>query len=250
MKQNKKYQNKFQNSLNLDKNLKLINKNKDIENLIQDINIINSNILRYNQIEDLLKSDIKYDNEKDDDIISLQKYLDKIELKHNTIKSEKKQKLIGDCKELCNKVYSPIKTIETDRNINRNFCIKNIKPYKNSIKEAMNSIFRGNKIIIRNRHIPLKYNITNNDENKVRNLRLSKNINNNPNDNDIYEKQINAKSGSNTDRVINDYNSSKKYQNNFYLPRTIETDRRINVSYGNYASNSVKFKNGRFIKEK
>ena len=246
MKQNKKYQNKFQNSLNLDKNLKLINKNKDIENLIQDINIINSNILRYNQIEDLLKSDIKYDNEKDDDIISLQKYLDKIELKHNTIKSEKKQKLIGDCKELCNKVYSPIKTIETDRNINRNFCIKNIKPYKNSIKEAMNSIFRGNKIIIRNRHIPLKYNKTNNDENKARNLSSSKNININPNDNDIYDKQIDTKSGANTDRVINDYNSSKKYQNNFYLPRTIETDRRINVSYGNYASNSVKFKHPRF----
>ena len=121
MKQNKKYQNKFQNSLNLDKNLKLINKNKDIENLIQDINNINSNILRYNQIEDLLKSDIKYDNEKDDDIISLQKYLDKIELKHNSIKNGKKQKLIGDCKDLCNKVYSPIKTIETDRNINHHF---------------------------------------------------------------------------------------------------------------------------------
>ena len=246
MKQNIKYQNKFQNSLNLDKNLKLLNKNKDIENLIQDINNINSNILRYNQIEDLLKSDIKYNSENDDDIISLQKYLDKIELKHNSIKNEKKQKLIGDCKDLCNKVYSPIKTIETDRNINHHFCIKNIKPYKNSIKEAMNSIFRGNKKIIRNRFIPLKYNKTNNDENKVRNLSLSKNNNNKSNDNEIYDKQINIKSGSNTDRVINDYNSSKKYQNNFYLPRTIETDRRINVSYGIYASNSVKFKHPRF----
>lgn len=246
MKQNKKYHNKLPKSLNLDNNLKLLKKNKDIENLIQDINIINNNILRYNQIEELLKSDIKYDNEKDDDIISLQKYLDKIELKQNNIKSEKKQKLIGDCKQLCNKVYSPIKTIETERNINRNFCIKNIKPYKNSIKEAMNSIFRGNKIIIRNRYIPLKYNKTNNDDDKIRNLSLSKNNNNNSNINDTYDKQINSKEGCNTDRVINDYKSSKKYQKNFYLPRTIETDRKINISYGNYASNSVKFKHPRF----
>ena len=247
MKQNKKYNNKIQNSLNLDKNLKLINKDKNIENLIQDINIINNNILRYNQIEDLLKSDKKYyDNEKDDDIINLQKYLDKIELNQNNIKDEKKQKLIGDCKQLCNKVYSPVKTIETERDLNRNFCVKNIKPYKNSIKEAMNSIFRGNKILIRNRYIPLKYNKTNNDENKLGKLSLSKNNNNYSNDKDIYDKQINIGNGSNTDRVINDYKSSKKYQNNFYLPRTIETDRRINVSYGNYASNSIKFKHPRF----
>ena len=247
MKQNKKHNNKLPKSLNLDKNLKLLNKNKDIENLIQDINNINSNILRYNQIEDLLKSDIKYDSEKEDDVITLQKYLDKIELKQNNIKSQKKQKLIGDCKILCNKVYSPVKTIETERNLNHNFCIKNIKPYKNSIKEAMNSIFRGNKILIRNKYIPLKYNKTNNDNNKIRNLSLSKNINNNSNDNDIYDKKANIKNGSNTDRVINDYKSSKKFiKNNFYLPRTIETDKRINISYGNYASNNIKFKHPRF----
>ena len=233
----------IQRSITLDKNLKLINKNKDLENLIQDINSINKNIIRYAQIKSLLKSDIKYDNEEDE-MHYFQKYLDKIELKQNIIKAPEKQKVFGDCKRLCNKVYnSPKKTIEIEKNINHNFCIKDIKPYNNSIKEAMNSIFKGKEVRIRNKYFPLCYSKTN-DNKKI--INLAKKLFIEP---DVLKENsdinIKYRNDSYTDRVIEDY-KGKEYQNNFYLPRTIETDRRINVSYGNYASNKIKFKHPQF----
>jgi hypothetical protein len=237
--------NNYSKSLSLDKNLKLISKNKDLENLIQDINNINNNIIRYNQIENLLRSDIKYDNEKEPDIINLQKYLEINEYKQNNLKGEEKQKLFGDFKQLCNKVYSPKKTIETENSINKNFCVQNIKPYKNSIKEAMNSIFKRNEIRIRNKFFPLKQIKNSNKKNILKlNLDLQNKLFDDSN-NISSEKEKKYKYESETDRVINDYNS-KKYQNNYYIPRTIETDRRINISYGNYASNHAKFKHPQF----
>lgn len=241
MKRNHK-NNFLQKSLSLDKNLRAISKNKDLENLIQDINNINSNIIRYNQIENLLKSDIKYDNEKEKDIIHLEKYLDKNEWKPNDIKSEEKQKLFGDFQQLCNKVYSPKKIIETENSINNNVCINNIKPYKNSIKEAMNSIFKMNEKKIRNRLFPIKNKSKKNILNL--NLDLKKKLFFDSN-NISREKELKQRYDSQTDRVIDDYNS-KKYQKNNYIPRTIEIDRKINISYGNYASNNVKFNHPQF----
>ncbi len=241
----------FPYSKSLDKKLKLLNKNKDLENLIQDINIINKNIIRYNQIENLLKSDIKYDNE-DDEIINLQKYLNKIELKQsnntNNIIAPEKQKVFSESKQLCNKVYSGPKntnTINTERIANHQLCIKDIKPYKNSINEAMNSIFKRKEIRIR-KYFPL-YNSKTNDKNKMNNLYINSNFEKKlyTEINDNSEKNINYGTNLLTDRVIEDY-KSKKYQNNYYLPRTIETDRKINISYGNYASNKVKFKHPQF----
>ena len=241
MEHNKKAKN-ITHAVSLDKNLKFINKNKDLENLIQDINSINKNILRYAEIENLLKSDIKFDNEEDE-LHNLQKNFGTLELRPNNIKATKKQKLFGDCKQLCNKIYnSPKKTIEAQKNINHKLCIKDIKPYNNSIKEVMNSIFKGKNVKIRNRYLPLCYSKTN-EKNKINNL--AKKLFTEPDSKDNSDKNIKFRNDSFTDRVIEEY-KEKKYQNNFYLPRTIETDRRINVNYGSYASNKVKFKHPQF----
>lgn len=238
MEKNKNIYNSYENHLTLNKSIKLINKNKDLENIIQDINNINSNLIRYNQIENLLKSDIKI--EKEVDSKDLLNYLDKIILKQN-IKGDEKQKLFGDCKQLCKKVYSPIKTIEAEKNMNPNkFCIKDIKPYNNSIKEAMNSIFKGNDVKIRNKIFPLNSIKLNNKDKINLNLNLSKKLF--TNSKEITDRQINNRNGSQTDRAIKDNNSSKK----LYLPRTLETDRRINISYGNYASNNIRFNHPQF----
>ena len=51
------------------------------------------------------------------------------------------------------------------------------------------------------------------------------------------------------ERIINDYNyfnKQKQYQKNYYLPRTLETDKRINVGFDKYASNNVIFNNPQF----
>lgn len=237
MKQNNKKIKNIPYSLSLDKNLKLINKNRDLENLLQDINNINKNILRYNQIENLLKDD--NENEKEPDIVNLQKYIDKNDLNQNNIKDSEKKQLFGDLKHLCNKVYSPKMTIETESNIDHNFCVNNIKPYNNSIKEAMNSIFKKSDVKIRNRYFPKYYNKNKNKCSIIDlNLNLSKKLFNDSNN--VIDNHIKSRNNSQTDRVINDYNL-KKYQYNYYLPKTIETDRRVNVSYGNYASNHVKY---------
>ena len=57
----------------LDNSIKKINNNKNLKNIIQEINIVNSNVLRYNQIEKLLKSDLKNKEEKENYLINLQK---------------------------------------------------------------------------------------------------------------------------------------------------------------------------------
>ena len=242
MKQNNnKMNNNSINSFLKEKSLKLINQNKDLENLLQDINNINTNILRYTQIDNLLNSDIKYDNEKDMDIINLQKYLDKNELKQNNIKDFEKQKLFGDFKNICNKVYSPKKTIETEASINRNLYLNNnIKPYKNSIKDAMNSIFKKHEVRLRNRYFPI-YKSHTKDKNSIIKLDLSKKLSIDTNINPYT--QIILKNNSHTDRVIDDYKSSKR---RYFIPKTIENDEKINIGYGNYASNSVKYKHPQF----
>ena len=248
MKINNKMNNKnLINSIIKEKNLKLINKNKDVENLLQDINNINKNILKYSEIENILNSNIKYDNEKDLDIISYQNFVDKNEIKENNIKGFEKQKLSGDFKNICNKVYSPIKTIETDSNVNHNLYINNIKPYKNSIKDAMNSILKRNDVKIRNIYFPTnKSQIRDKDNISIKNLNINLAKNLSIDINNISDKQLILRNNAHTDRdrVIDDYKSS--YKNINYIPKTIDNDEKINISYGNYASNNVKYKHPQF----
>ena len=135
-------------------------------------------------------------------------------------------------------------TIETESNVYHNFCINNIKPYKNSIEEDLNSIFKKSDVKIRNRYFPMYYNKTKNKYSiKDLNLNLSKELFNDSNN--VIDKHIKSRNNSQTDRVINDYNS-KKYQNNYNLPKTMEIYRRLNVSYGNYALNHIKFNHPQF----
>ena len=248
MKLNNKMNNNLINSIIKENNLKLMNNNKDIENLLQDINNINTNIIRYSELENLLNSDIKYENDKDLSIINLQKFLDKNELKENNIKDFEKQKLFGDFKNICNKVYSPKKTIEADSKINHYLYINDIKPYKNSIKEAMNSIFKRSEVKLRKKYFPTyKSHTKDKDKNSIINLniklpkQLSIDINN------ISNKKIILRNSSLTDRerVIDDYKSIQKYNNN-YIPKTLDNDERINISYGHYASNNMKYKHPQF----
>ena len=224
-------------SLPKKKNLKIISKNKDLENLIQDINNINNKILRYNQIEKLIKND----SEKQIDLINIQKYTESNALNQNNLK-EKKQ-LFGDLKQLCNKVYSPKLTLD---NVDNNSYINNIKPYKNSIKEVMNNIFKKSNVRLKNRLFPISHSKTKDNNIINLNLNLSKKNLHNSNSINISEKCLKNRNNSQTDRiVINDYNS-KIYPQNVYIPKTIETDRKINVSYGNYASNKVKYNHPQF----
>jgi len=46
-------------SKSLDNNLRKINNNENLKNIIQKINNKNSNVLRYNQIENLLKPNLR-----------------------------------------------------------------------------------------------------------------------------------------------------------------------------------------------
>jgi hypothetical protein len=105
----------------------------------------------------------------------------------------------------------------------------------------MNNIFKKSNVRLKNRLFPISHSKT--KDNNIINLNLNlskKNLDNSG------EKYLKNRNNSQTDRiVINDYNS-KIYPQNVYIPKTIETDRKINVSYGNYASNKVKFKHPQF----
>ncbi len=225
--------------------MKILYKNKDLENLLQDINNINNKIIRYKQIEKLLKND----NEKDIDIINLKNFTENNDL--NQININEKKQLFGELKNLCNKVYSPKLTIESNNNNNNNTdnnndYVNNIRPYKNSIKDVMNNIFKKNDFGPRKRLFPINHSQNKNNNIIIMNLNLSKKNLDNSNSINLHEKYLKSRNNSQTDRiVINDY-FAKLYPQNVRLPKTIDTDRKINVSYGNYASNKVKFNHPQF----
>jgi hypothetical protein len=225
-------------SKSLENSIRKINKNKDLKNIIQEINIINSNVLRYNQIEKLLKSDKE---EKDKYLINLQKRFKK----ENKLKKLEKTKTYEDMVERNNKANSQ-KAINIDKSLKERKIInfKNI-PYKYNGKEGLNDYFKkinnneGNRKV---RLFPL-FHKSNDIKNKLIkiNLNESKELLNDSNNSN------NHNNSSEKEKIINDYNNSynkkKQYQKNYYLPRTLETDKRINIGFDKYASNNVIFNN-------
>ena len=228
-------------SNSLENSIRKINKNKDLKNIIQEINIINSNVLRYNQIENLLNSDKE---EKDKYLINLQK----IFKKEKKLKKLEKNKTYEDMVKRNNKANSQ-KVINIDKSLKERK-INNLKniPYKYNNNERLNDYFKkinNNEGKRKVRLFPL-FNKSNDIKNKLIKINLSESKK-------LFNESINKDNSNNhnisseKEKIINDYNSSynkkKQYQKNYYLPRTLETDKRINIGFDKYASNNVIFNN-------
>lgn len=247
-------------SKSLDNSLRKINNNKDLKNIIQEINMVNSNVLGYNQIEKLLKSDLKHKEEKEKYLINLQK---KFKKENSKLKELGKNKTYADIIEKNNKANSQ-KALNVDKSLKERKItnIKNIQ-YNYKDKEGLNDYFKkinndeGRRKI---RLFPL-FNKSNDIKNKLIKINLSDSkklfteSNNkdkmNNKDNINYQDNTNNanmhNNSSEKERIINDYNDSsnkkKQYQKNYYLPKTLETDKRINIGFDKYASNNIIFNN-------
>ena len=235
----------------LDNSIKKINNNKNLKNIIQEINIVNSNVLRYNQIEKLLKSDLKNKEEKENYLINLQK---KFKKENSKLKELGKNKTYEDRKERNNKANSQ-KILNIEESLKEKG-ITNIKNLLNKYKdkEGLNDYFK--KIINNEGRRKVKlfplFNKSKDLKNKLMKINLSDSKkllteSNNKDNKDNANNEYMNNNSSEKERVINDYNNSsnkkKQYQKNYYLPRTLETDRRINIGFDKYASNNVIFNN-------
>jgi len=252
-------------SKSLDNSIRKINNNKDLKNIIQEINIVNSNVLGYNQIEKLLKSDLKHKEEKEKYLINLQK---KFKKENSKLKELGKNKTYEDIIERNNKANSQ-KALNIDKSLKERKITNILYNYKD--KEGLNDYFKkmkNNEGRHKIRLFPL-FNKSNDIKNKLIKINLSDskklftesnnkdkininnkdkiNINDNINNQDNTNNVNMHNNSSEKERIINDYNNSsnkkKQYQKNYYLPRTLETDKRINIGFDKYASNNIIFNN-------
>ena len=222
-------------SLAIETNSKSINNNKTIENISQEINRINKHILRFNKNDNLLKNGTKFDEERELDLVKFQQYLDsKLEDNQDEdLMSPEKKQLMGEQVYICNKFYSPNKALTESTN--------NIKTYKSKFKERMKLAFEkgeANPGRIINSPIFNKTRINN----KIfkSNLDASKKLFTDSNDYNLFERTIKNRKRDRKDLIINGYNSSNP-QRQYILPRTIDVDKRNIYTYGNYATNKIKF---------
>jgi len=204
----------IQYSKSMDKNLKMLNKNKNLNELLQEMNNINNNILRYKQIENLLK----YSTSKDFD------------KKSNENNNSDKVGLLEDMKLLQNRLY---KTKDISKNET------NIKIYKNTVKDIMKNMFGKRDSHHIRRYFPrskasLKYLKNFNDMNMNFSESLIKR--------DKIDNHQSNKNILNTERNINNYQTKK----NIHRNNTIENEKIMNFNYVNYASNCVKYKHPQF----
>lgn len=223
-------------SIGIETNSKSNNNNKTIENLNQEINRINKNILKFNKNDNLLKNGTKFDEERELDLVKFQQYLDsKLETKEEEdLMTPEKKQLMGEQVYICNKFYSPNKGLTESTN--------NIKTYKSKFKEGMKLVFdRGETNNERNKNSPIfnKTRINNNIFNP--NLDSSKKLFTDSNDYNLFERIKKNKKKDRQNMIVNGYNSLSK-QRQYFLPRTIDVDKRNVYTYGNYATNKIKFK--------
>ena len=218
MKNKEEKKNIMQYSKSIDKNLKLINKNKELKEIIPELNNINNNIIRYNQIEKLLK----YNSNNKTPI--------EIDIKENDNNINNKDSLLEEIKLIQNRLYK-------SKNQPNNF--NNIKLYKNHIKEVMNNIFR--KSELKRKYYPKSFG-------KLKQIKNLKDLNSYLSEKNIRKSKYNNKAKENKDiclterNDINDYNPKNKYNNN----KTIETEKSRSINYMNYASNCIKYKHPQF----
>ena len=207
----------IQYSKSMDKNLRIINKNKNLKDLLQEMNNINNNIIRYQQIENL----IKYTETKG------------FGNKSNENKNQEKIGLLEDMKLLQNRLY---KTKKTPTNGN------NIKIHKNNFKDVMEDIFGKSDAQQKRRYYPRL-------KTKLKNLKNLNDANMNFSEKIIKKENIgNQTSNKNicvTERNINDYKSKKSLIRSNTLENE-KNEKNTNYNYMNYASNCVKYKHPQF----
>ena len=215
MKSKNKKVNIIQYSRSMDKNLRMLNQNKNLNELLQDMNNINNNILKYKQIENLLKNTTSTARDFE---------------KNSTDKSAEKTPLLEDIKLLQNRLYKAKKLSKKENNI---------RIYKNNVKDIMKNIFGKNDTQKNIRYFPkskakLKHIKNLNDMNMNFSEKLIKN--------EGIEKQTYNKNICVTERDINDYQK----KNNIFRNNTIENDKMKNINYMDYASNCIKYKHPQF----
>ena len=216
MKSKNKKVNIIQYSRSMDKNLRMINQNKNLNELLQDMNNINNNILKYKQIENLLKNTTSTTRDFD---------------KNSTDKSAEKTPLLDDIKLLQNRLYKAKKLSKKENNI---------RIYKNNVKDIMKNIFGKNDTQKNIRYFPkskakLKH---------IKNLNdMNMNFSEKLIENEGIEKHTSNKNICVTERDNNDYQKKNK---NIFRNNTIENDKMKNINYMDYASNCVKYKHPQF----
>ena len=216
MKSKNKKVNIIQYSKSMDKNLRMINQNKNLNELLQDMNNINNNILKYKQIENLLKNTTSTTRDFE---------------KNSTDKSAEKTPLLDDIKLLQNRLYKAKKLSKKENNI---------RIYKNNVKDIMKNIFGKNDTQKNIRYFPkskakLKHIKNLNDMNTNFSEKLIKS--------EVIEKHASNKNICVTERDNNDYQKKNK---NIFRNNTIENDKIKNINYMDYASNCIKYKHPQF----
>lgn len=237
-------------SKSLDNRLSMINNNENLKNIIQQINIRNKNLVRYNQIENLLKPKIKHKEEKDKDLISLKKKFKKensalIALERNKTYEE-------DIIENSNKTNSE-KALNIEKSLKERKMTKiNNISQKFYEKEGLYDYFKkmnnkerknGVKLFPLNKSNDFKnrlFKVNINDSKKL--FTEPNNTNNGNKTNNSSEKE----KGTNIKEYNQSFNKQKQYQKNYYLPKTLEADKRINIGFDKYATNNVIFNNPQF----
>ena len=229
-------------SKSLDNRLRKINNNENLKNMIQKINIRNKNLVRYNQIENLLKPKIKHKEEKDKDLISLKKKFKKensalIALERNKTYEE-------DIIENSNKTNSE-KALNIEKSLKERKMTKiNNISQKFYEKEGLYDYFKkmnnkerknGVKLFPLNKSNDFKnrlFKVNINDSKKL--FTEPNNTNNGNKTNNSSEKE----KGTNIKEYNQSFNKQKQYQKNYYLPKTLEADKRINIGFDKYATNN------------
>ena len=237
-------------SKSLDNRLRKINNNENLKNIIQKINIRNKNLVRYNQIENLLKPKIKHKEEKDKDLISLKKKFKKensalIALERNKTYEE-------DIIENSNKTNSE-KALNIEKSLKERKMTKiNNISQKFYEKEGLYDYFKKMNNKERKNGVKLfPLNKSNDFKNRLFkvNINDSKKLFTEPNNTNNGNKTNNS-SEKEKGTIIKEYNQSfnkqKQYQKNYYLPKTLEADKRINIGFDKYATNNVIFNNPQF----
>jgi len=218
--------------------------------MIQKINIRNKNLVRYNQIENLLKPKIKHKEEKDKDLISLKKKFKKensalIALERNKTYEE-------DIIENNNKTNSE-KALNIEKSLKERKMTKiNNISQKFYEKEGLYDYFK--KINNKERKNGVKL-FPLNKSNDFKNRLFKVNINdskklftepNNTNNGNKTNNSSEKEKGTNIKEYNQSFNKQKQYQKNYYLPKTLEADKRINIGFDKYATNNVIFNNPQF----
>ena len=208
-----KKMNIIQYSKSMNKNLRFLNRNHNLNELLQDINNINNNILKYKQIENLLKSKRNKDLEK----------------KSNEKNSEKTP-LLQDMKLLQNRLYRTKKETKVENNI---------KYYKNNFKDVMKEIFGKSDSQKKIRYFPKS-------KTKLKHIKYINDMNINLSEGELkrehLETQTSNKNNCITERDINDKMKEIILKNN----KTIENNKTTHINFMDYASNCVKYKHPQF----